>query len=135
MGWIANLSDGRVVEETEPVAGQMSAWQKLLAYCKDNNVAITALRLVVGDVTVEAMSSKRCSGYFQAYEASRVMFRDTVSNKQGIGSVVGDLVYITWINIDTQIDHMNHIYQDVRPLAEVKIHTAINEVSYGRINK
>lgn len=126
MGWIAELSNGETAKESSPIAGEMTSWQKLLSRCREENITITELRLVVNGITVEALPSSKCFGYFQAYESSKIMFRDTVNNKQGIGSIIGDLVYISWINIDASINNMNYVYQDVRPLKEVLIHTTVN---------
>lgn len=126
MGWIANLSNGETIKEEKPVEGQPSSWQKLLAYCKKNDVRLVNLRLTIGEYYVEAMPNKMCDGYFQAYEATRIMFRDTSSLKQGIGSIVGDKVFITWVSL--QRDPSSGMYlthQDIRPLSEVKIHTTL----------
>lgn len=125
MGWVANLKNGQIITESKSVPGEMSAWQTLLKYCRDNDTVITRLQLTINNVTIEALPNNMCSGYFQAYESSRIMFRDTTTNKQGIGSVVNDLVYIVWIGLGASNNGMNYVYQDIRPLSEVKIHTTI----------
>jgi len=118
-GWLANLSDGTTVHETPPVPGERTSWQKLLKHCKDNGVEITRLRLFRSGVWVIALPEKGCEGYFQAYEASRSWFSNQLGNKQGIGSVVGDKVYIVWVSTDGQV------YQDVRTLESMRIHTTL----------
>lgn len=126
MTWIANLSNGDTITEGKPVAGERTPWQKLLRHCRENNITITGLRLSVRDVTIDAMPVKMCDGYLHAYEAERLMWSNVSKIKQGIGSVVGDLVYITWIDINPFENNMNYIHQDIRPLSEVKIHTTID---------
>lgn len=122
MSWIANLSNGDTLVEGKEVAGKRSPWQQLLQLCKDKNIEITGLRLTVGKVTVSAMPTKMCDGYFHAYETTRIFWRDKTIQKQGIGSVVGDKVYITWIDLSPE-NNMYYAYQEIRPLSEVKIHT------------
>ena len=123
MGWIANLNNGETIVESRPIPGERTAWQKLLKHCKDDGLAITGMRLTVNGVTVEAMPHKMCDGYFQAYEAIRIMFRDQQELRQGIGSIVGDKVYITWVDLGVSENGMSYVHQEVRPLEEVKIHT------------
>ena len=121
MAWIATLSNGEIKKEGKPIPGERTPWQTLLQYCRDNDLEITSLNLRVEDKMLHAMPKKMCRGYFQAYEMERIMWRDQVRHKQGIGSVVNDEVHITWIDLATQ-----EIYQEVRPLSEVKIHTSID---------
>jgi hypothetical protein len=120
MGWVATLSNGEIRKESEPKPGERTPWQKLLQYCRENDVKLTSLRLRVGSTTVHAMPQKMCNGYFQAYEAERILWRDKIKHKQGIGSIINDEVHITWIDLAT-----NDVYQEIRPLSEVKIHTTI----------
>lgn len=114
-GWIASLSTGETVFEYQATRGELSAWQKLLQRCRTDNVRITQMRLQRGGITVTGIPN--ASGYFQAYEIK-------ISNNtrqqviyQGIGSVTGDHVFITWIN------EQGDVFQDVRPLGEVWVHT------------
>ena len=118
-GWSASLSDGSTAFEAPPLPGQPSAWQKLLAICKDKKVEITRLRLFRGKVRVMSMPPKMCRGYLQAYEKTKSLFTDNESVKQGIGSVVGDQVYINWVDDD------GNVWQDVRPLSECWINTTL----------
>lgn len=122
--WIANLSNGTVVTEEDPVVGEMTSWQKLLAKCKEEGLRITGLRLGVGPALVNALGYKQCDGYFQAYEAIRYLFNSDVQRlKQGIGSVVGEDVYITWMEEGN--NGLTYIWQEVRPLSLCKIHTTL----------
>ena len=118
-GWIASLSNGDTRLETTPLPGEQSAWQQLRQELANSEHSLTRLRLQRSGVTIVALSHKTCDGYFQAYESHRVLFRDTVKTMQGIGSVIGDHVYITWV------DDFGNITQDVRNLDSVKVHTAI----------
>ena len=126
MAWIANLSDGSTVVEGKALAGQRTPWQQLLQHCRDNDLKITGMRLSVNNVTVSALPPKMCDGYFQAYEVMRIWFRDQTKHRQGIGSVVGDQVYIVWVDLNQEANNMNYVYSEIRPLSEVKIHTTID---------
>jgi len=120
-GWIATLSDGTTASEAPPVPGEMSSWQSLIQYTKDNNISITRLVLQRGATRAVAMPPKECDGYFQAYEVKKILWRNINAKLQGIGSVVGDQVYITWI------DDTNTVTQDIRPLDSCKIHTTLRD--------
>lgn len=120
-GWIASLSDGTQAIEGPPVPGERTPWQQLITYTKENDISITRLVLQRGDTTVIALPPKQCDGYFQASEVHKIMFRDLDITRQGIGSVVGDQVYITWI------DGQNHVFQDVRPLKDSIPHTTLRD--------
>ncbi len=128
IGWVASLSSGETVFEKPardmetgafigPVLGkgELSPWQALLQRCQVENIRITQLRLQRGGVTVVGMPEAR--GYFQAYEARTSGRTLTTATLQGIGSIVGDLVVITWLN------DQGHVWQDVRPLADMWVHT------------
>jgi hypothetical protein len=127
MAWIASLSNGETLIEGKVIAGERTPWQKLLSYCKANDLKITGIRLQVGDVEVRGMPHKMCDGYMQAYETRRTFYTSGANDKtsQGIGSVVGDQVYITWIDLKP-INGAYQIHQDIRPLSQVDIHTMIN---------
>lgn len=115
-GWIASLSNGETVFEQIGEPGELSAWQSLLKWCRENPVRITQMRLQRGGVTAASMPN--AEGYFQAYESrtsGRTLQTTTV---QGIGAVIGDSVYIVWLN------EQGHVWQDVRPLSELRIHTS-----------
>lgn len=118
-GWVANLSDGTSVTETEAVPGEKSAWQKLLQRCRDTDVKIVGMRLFRFGFLLVALPHKQCDGYFQAYEASKTWFSAQEGTKQGVGSVVGDKIFITWISGNGIVS------QDIRPLSENKIHTTL----------
>lgn len=125
-GWIAQLSDGSTIVESEPVPGERTPWQLLLQRCRESELKITGMRLQFGNVTVMAMPYKECDGYYQAIEVHRKNF---ISNnpievrRQGVGSVVGDSVYITWVEIK---DGQLITRSDVRPLEGSLIHTTLS---------
>ena len=126
MAWIANLSNGKILKEGKAIAGESSPWQALLKHCRDDDLTITGLRLKAGDITIVSMPAKACDGYFHAYETIRVLWRDRTVHRQGIGSVVGDNVYITWVDLAPDRHNMRHIYQEIRKLNTVKVHTTID---------
>jgi hypothetical protein len=120
-GWIANLSNGETVAEGSSEPGKPTPWRQLLKLLKeDNELKLTGLRLHKNGITVHALPPKQCDGYFHAYEIHRIMYRNVIRHLQGVGSIVDDQVFITWIEEDTE-----NIYSDVRTLEESKIHTTL----------
>lgn len=117
-GWIVNLSNGESLAEGVSQPGQPTPWRQLLNATEDGEIKVTGLRLAHGDIVIHALAHKACHGYFHAYEAHRIMYQGHHRHLQGVGSVVDDKVFITWYEKDT-----GNIYQDVRPLEEVKVHT------------
>lgn len=118
-GWMAQLSNGEILYETPPMETDMSTWQKLLRHLKSSNISITRLSVVRGSIEAFAMPPKMCEGYFQAYEDHLALFRNKMTlQMQGVGSIVGDQVFITWITIDGL-----QVRGDVRPLDSCRVHT------------
>lgn len=132
-GWIASLSDGTQRFEGPEEPGKKTPWQQLLDLVVGTDLKITGLQMKHFGVTINAMPHKMCDGYFQAYEARKKLIRGTGENAEreeilhGIGSVIDDIVYITWFSLTT-----GRIYQDVRYLSSCKIHTSLREVDHGR---
>lgn len=116
-GWIASLSNGETVFETPAVPGEPSSWQKLLSRIREDGLKMTALRLQRGGTTIMARS--RAEGYVQCGEIKIALISGKTSNVQGIGTVIGDQVIITWM------DNNRNIWQDVRPLNELRIHSTL----------
>ena len=126
MPWIANLSDGSTIVEQKKEEGGPTPWRRLLIHCKENNLQVTGLRLVVNNVTVNALPPKACDGYFQAYEVMKMIFKGTSRHRQGIGSVVGDKVYIMWVDLNQENNNMNYVNSQVIDLEKVKTHTTVD---------
>ena len=118
-GWIASLSDGNNAFEGTPKPGEASAWQQLLSYLRTNGTKITMLRLQRGGKTIYSMPSKMCQGYFQASEIRYQINSGKETKRQGIGSVVGDQVFINWLDDD------GNVWQEVRELEGERIHTTL----------
>lgn len=114
--WIAKLSNEEEIKETPMVAGQKSAWQELLQYCKSNNLKIKSLVLETDGIVIEALPNQ--VAYFYAKEMMQSLYTNTIIEKQGIGIVIDGKVYITWVNSAN-----THITQDIRQLNKVRIHT------------
>ena len=123
-GWIASISDGTTQYEGKSVPGERTPWQKLLQACKDADVSITGLRLQRGGVTITALPHKMCDGYFQAREAVKIMYKNVDILKYGIGSVVGDQIYVVWLELKPA-DGAPYIYSDIRPLDQNRVHTTL----------
>lgn len=124
--WIANLSDGKILTEDDLKvdAGAISPWNQVIEKCKNGEMKLTGLRLGVGPALVNALPPKQCSGYFQAYEVIRYLFNNEVERKkQGIGSVVGEQVFITWM--EQGGNGLTYIWQEVRPLKDCVKHTIL----------
>ena len=123
--WIANLSNGKIVSEKESLPGDISAWQKLLKRCRNGGLKITGLRLTDNQrMIVSAVPHQLFDGYFQAYEVSRDMFSGNERKKQGIGSVIGDSVFITWI--EPANNDLTYVWTEVRDLKSSLIHTTLS---------
>lgn len=125
IGWMAALSNGETVKE-QPVAtpGDRTSWQKLLDRLTAENLKIVGLCIRYLNTTVNALPPKACQGYYQARDQAITFFHGTQSGsiRQGVGSVVGDKVYIIWL------DDTGSVWADVRPLASEKIHTTLRDV-------
>lgn len=133
MGWTASLSNGETLTEEKVIAGERSPWQKLLAYMRHNDLKMTGLRLIVGNVSIEAMPHKMCDGYLYAREAKKRFYGNAdgyketeTSESHGIGSVIGDQVFITWVDLQPK-RHIYTVHQEVRPLSTMKMHTTISD--------
>lgn len=118
-GWIASLSNGQTIFEYPPSVGEPSSWQQLLTWCRETGVVITMMRLQRGVTTLHALSKKQVDGYYQAYEISKNLNTGGTKTRQGIGSVIGEQVFISWIDED------GHVWQDIRPLSSEKVHTTL----------
>jgi hypothetical protein len=123
-GWIANLSDGSTRTQTPDIDGQPSAWQKLLAELRGNDdLEMTGLQLVHGDIKIHAKTGKDVDGYFHAYEQVLRNFYNSavgrVTEYQGIGSIKDGVTFITWI------DEEGKIFHEIRPLDSCKVHTTL----------
>lgn len=126
-GWVASLSSGETVLESESVRGEPTSWSKLRQRCADEGLYITQIQLQISGNTW--VGRKGADGY--------CFFRDTrvggfvggnISQKNyaGIGSVVGDQVYCTVIDANLQAS------QDVRSLASMRAHCVLKpEVDDG----
>ena len=123
-GWAASLNNGETVFESSQAAGEMSAWRQLLKRLKDEpDLQITQLRLQIAGRTI--VSKKHAAGYFQGtefVEEGRMSGNIKTTRKRGIGHVEGDKVIISWVN------EQGDIWQDTRPLKEVKIHTTLTDI-------
>lgn len=112
--WIANLSDGSTHNESW-VAGEISPWQKLMAYCKKNDCYVTNLRLTMGTQTVACPTN--AIGYWQAHGMPAVQgveCDEDLHKWKGIGWVDGTTVNIIWGARDPQT-HQVVFWQDSRP--------------------
>lgn len=118
-GWTVTLSNGENAWEQPPIGKEKSAWQKLLDRLDNENLKITSLRVQRGGITIHALPAKQCDGYFQAYESHSAMFSRQEVLQQGCGSIVGDKIFITWV------DTNGNIHQDLRPLSEGRIHSTL----------
>lgn len=116
-GWIASLSNGETIFETEPMPGQLSAWQALLRRLKDEGLSITQIRLQLDGLTLIGIPGARA--YMQASEMRKSVKSPNVVYYRGIGSVIGDQVVLMWINPE------GDIWQEIRPLDIVRLHCSI----------
>lgn len=125
-GWIASLSNGQTIWETPPKPGEKTAWQALLDRLTKENLKMTALRVQRGGITLHALPTKMCDGYYHAYELRETMFRGGTEHRQACGSIIGNQVFILWI------DDGGNVWQDVRPLSTEKIHSTLRDTNDNR---
>ena len=131
-GWIAGLSDGRTVPQTEPVPGEQTPWQKLLTICRESDIEINRLSLIFNGVQIMSMTRKQCDGFFQGKEVRKEFFGSMGDGGkqeilfQGIGSIIGDQVFITWFTIQPKPELNAYISTTVRPLKSCIIHTTLS---------
>jgi hypothetical protein len=120
-GWIATLSDGGIRFETTPTPGEKTPWQLLLDNLTKTGRWITQLRLQKDGFTVICDSQKNCDGYVQAREAAISLVSGVQNVCQGVGSIYGDKVFMTWV------DDQKNIRQSVRDLKDLKIHSTLRD--------
>lgn len=125
-GWLVNLSDGALIMETPDKPGERTAWQKLLETLRDNpEITITGLRLQHHGITLTTVSHKEVEGFFQAKETWQ-SWADTGKGEtgqrhwQGIGVIVGDTIFCTWIDLAAA-----EVRQSLRELNADSIHTTL----------
>lgn len=105
-GFIASLSNGETCFE-EWVTGELSPWRRLLNRLEDEpGLAVTQLRLQAQGRTYCCIP--HADAYFQAHKASSSMMGKS-GFMRGVGSIVGDKVYILWVN------EQGDCWQEVRP--------------------
>lgn len=121
VGWMARLSNGEMVKEEPPIPGEKSSWQKLLDRLGEEDLKMVALSIQYMSRTVNAMSYKECDGYYQATDQHLSLFGEQQSLRRGVGSVIGDKVFIVWV------DNNGQVWADVRPLESEKIHTTLRD--------
>jgi hypothetical protein len=80
---------------------------------------MTMLRLQRNGTTIHAIPAS--SGYFQACENIKKFWAGTENTRQGIGSVVGDKIFITWV------DDNGNIWTQIRELESDRMHTTLRE--------
>ena len=125
-GWIADLSDGTQRFESAPVPQEKSSWQKLLDELEEKGLEITRLTLVRKGHIVHSLPRKMLDGHIQIYEIHKLFWGGMGENadeqrlSQGIGSVVGEDVFLNLIDLTTGV-----IYQDVRPLKSCAVHSTM----------
>ena len=112
------MSNGETAYEWPTGDDEMSSWQQLLRRLKDKGLRITQMRLQHGKNTVVAYP--KADGFLQCYEVRKALFSGKESRCQGIGSIVGDLVFVTFMNATGES------WQDIRPLSELRIHSTMD---------
>lgn len=119
--WIASLSNGETVHETDSIKDELSSWQKLLMRCKADNLRIVQMRLQVAGRTFHAIP--HADGYMCAYESRSSMRDHQTRTSQIMGSVDArlGLVFITKVN------EQGDSWQEVKPLGSLYVHSTIRE--------
>lgn len=115
-GWIASLSNGETAFELTEVAGEASSWQQLKKICDDNSdLYVTQIRLQLDSLTFVGIP--KADGYCQCWEQHRFpMNPNKTIVMRGIGSVLDDKVYLTWI------DNSGNVKQEIRDYKSMDAH-------------
>lgn len=121
--WVASLSSGETVREHMTPKGEPTAWQRLLSFCKETGVKITGVQIVEDGLYLTPVNKKSCDGFFNAYELQRRILPGASGPVpsgdrlyQGVGSVVGDRVFIQWLWLNPPDSSETHVHQEVRDL-------------------
>lgn len=117
-GWIASLSNGETVFQND-VEGEISSWQQLRTRCEEQNLYITMIRVQQGGTTLVGLPN--ADGYLQCYEHTRSVYTGKYTDRQGIGSVVGEFVVLCWI------DKSNNVHQDIQMLKTYLPHAVMRK--------
>lgn len=91
--WSAKLSNGEVIYE-DWREGELSPWQRLMAYCRKNKLYVVQMALSVDNKT-KYVTKANADGYWCSYAGMAVQGG---GSKQiaGIGHVEGDIVHVAW---------------------------------------
>lgn len=118
MTWIASLSNGETVVEPPAVKGEISPWQQLKKRCADEGLHITMLRrtIFLDRRNVEFVGHKNADGYLAPNRAEYGVNTKRQRHYWGLGSVVGDNAFITWIS------DQGVISQEIVPAATMAPH-------------
>lgn len=94
--WIASLSDGRTVFETQNDSGQISSWLALKEFVEEHDLKITSLRLYAYGDFVSLPSHQEA--YWQASRVTTIVSPTGVYStmERGIGYLKGDNIEIVW---------------------------------------
>ena len=119
-GWIASMSNGETIFETEEIPGESSPWRKVIERCEEEDIWITQIQLQIRGTAWVGIRDADGYCFFRDYEKTGI-FSGKVKEKHwaGIGSVVGDMVYCT------VVDAQNQAKQDARPLANMRAHCVL----------
>jgi hypothetical protein len=120
MPWIAELSNGeRVVEPEVEIQDELSPWHLLIERCRRENLRILQLHLSRAGVNLSAIPL--AAGYAALYELRMGQRNRKPALAQGIASIVGDWVFINWI------EETGRVSQEVRPFGAAAVHTTLAE--------
>ena len=121
-GWVASLSNGETIFETEPIPGERTPWGLLVDRCANDGIWITQLQLQLGGRTIVGIKNADGYCFFRDYRAEGFLGGGGPAREVyhvGIGSVLGDTVYCTLLDVSGQS------WQDSRPLASMRAHCVL----------
>ena len=123
-GWVASLSNGETIFQTDEVPGEPTPWRKLVERCAEEDLWLTQIQLQLGGQTFVGIRNADGYCYFRDYEKTGI-FSGNFKEKHhiGIGSVVGGTVYCT------RIDEQLQSQQDSRTLASMSLHCILKPAS------
>lgn len=118
--WIATLSDGRTIYENR-IPGEISGWRKLQKLVENSDIRITSLRLQAYGSLINMPKPEIVSGYWQVSRITKsVSPSGTIEKTQrGIGYIRDDVIDITWVDADGNVDREARTYDLKKDLAGI----------------
>jgi hypothetical protein len=123
-GWVASLSNGETVFESQQVPGELTPWGKLRQRCSLEGIWITQMQLQINGKNWTGIVNADGYCWFRDVRIEGFMSGNAKeSHHAGIGSVLAETVYCTVVDSNGQSQ------QSARPLANMQAHCVLKPAS------